>query len=687
MLIILLITNHLNMSINTILLILLALLVSAGIAFYQYLYKANNKSSLHLLLAFLRFLSIFLVLILLINPIISKKTYETQKTPLPLVVDNSLSVEFLNQDKKAKELITLFTSNDKLKEKYDLQLFSFDQDFNSDNDINFKGKQSNIFKVFENLKQLFRTQNHPVVLLSDGNQTEGNDYVYNVPQNANVFPIILGDTIEHLDLKINQVNANKYAFLKNKFPVEIFTNFTGNKSVNATLSIQENNETFFKQNISFSSNKKSEVVSVLLNADRVGVHTYKAVISSGENEKNKFNNSKNFAVEIIDQRTEVAIISNIVHPDLGALKRSIESNAQRKVTIAKPNEIKELNKFNVLIFYQPDTNFKNVFEQNKNLKINSFIITGLNTDFNFLSRFDTPFDFKMSNQKEDFSADFNGNFNVFAIENFGFEQFPPLDNPFGTIIPKSNVNTLLQSRIRTVKTENPLLTFVETEGNRNAYLFGENSWKWRLESYLKDKSFEKYDLFIDKVIQYLASNSQKKNLVVTHENFYNSGETISISAQYFNKNYEFDENAQLTIQLKHKQTNSVKLYDFVKGSNDFSVLFDDLNSGDYSFVVKEKQSNSQYIGRFHIVDFDAEKQFVNADVSRLKQLAENTQGKAYFPSKVDDLIKFLENNENYKPIQKEIIKKSPLIDWIWGLIILVILLSTEWFVRKYNGLL
>lgn len=675
------------MNFSTLVLLLLSLLGAAGIAFYQYLYKANYKSKLHLFLAFLRFASVFLVLLLLVNPIISRKTYETLKTPLPIVVDNSESISFLGQDKKAKEIADLFNSNSTLQNKYQLELFSFGEDFESDKPLDFKGKQSNIYKVFENLKQLHRSENHPVVLLSDGNQTQGNDYVFNIQQNANVFPVILGDTIEHLDLKITQLNANKYAFLKNKFPIEVFLNFTGNKSVNANLTIFNGNSTVFKQNVSFSSNKKSENLSVLLQADKVGVHNYRAVLSSAENEKNKFNNVKNFAVEVIDQRSEIGIVSNINHPDLGVLKRAIESNAQRKVTLVKSKDIKELNSFNVLIFYQPDVTFKSVLEQNKNVKLNTFTITGLSTDFNLLNQYQNHFDFKMSGQKEDYSANFNTNFNSFAIDNFGFEQFPPLENPFGTITSKQNANTLLQARIRTVNTENPLLSFVENGANRNAYLFGENLWKWRMENYLKDKSFEKFDIFVDKIIQYLATNTKKKNLVVNHENFYKSGETITISAQYFNKNYEFDENAQLTIQLKNKESNSLKMYDFVKGNNDYSVAFDNLESGNYNFIVKEKNSGAQYLGNFQIIHFDAEKQFVNADSNRLKQLAENTQGKAYFPSKISELIKYLEETDVYKPIQKEIVKKSPLIDWIWGLVVLAVLLATEWFTRKYNGLL
>ena len=675
------------MALNTILLLLLALVVAAGIAFYQYLFKAKNHSRLNWFLAFLRFLSIFLIMVLLINPVISRKTYETQKTPLPVVVDNSESIAFLEKQQQAKSTTDLLINNTVLKEKYDLQFFSFDEDLNSEKPLDFTGKRSNIHRVFENLKQLYRNQNYPIVLLTDGNQTEGDDYVFDVQPEVTVFPVVLGDTIEHLDLKINQLNTNKYAFLKNKFPVEAFLYYNGHKPVTGTFSIQENGKTIYKQSVSFSSSKKSQEIAVLLNADKVGVHTYKAVISSTENEKNKFNNSKNFAVEIIDQRSEIALVSSISHPDLGAIKRSIETNVQRKVTLVKPNEIKELQNFNVLILYQPNAEFRSILDQNSNLKLNTFVITGLNTDFNLLNRYQNHFDFKMVMQKEDYSADFDSDFNLFAIDNLGFEQFPPLENPFGTITPKGNTNTLLKSRIRNVSTENPLLTYTENGINRNAYLFGENLWKWRMESHLKEKSFEKFDLFLDKTIQFLASNTKKKSLVVNHESFYNSGENIVISAQYFNKNYEFDENALLTILLKNKSSNTYKVYDFSKGSNDFQVNFQDLDAGNYSFVVKEKRSNTQHTGSFQILDFDAEKQFTNADLSRLKQLAQNTEGKTYSPSNVVELIRFLEKSTEYRAVQKAVITRSPLIEWVWGLLILAFLLATEWFVRKYNGLL
>jgi len=232
-----------------------------------------------------------------------------------------------------------------------------------------------------------------------------------------------------------------------------------------------------------------------------------------------------------------------------------------------------------------------------------------------------------------------------------------------------------------------LMAFVENQGKRTAFLLGENSWKWRLQSHMENQSFDKFDVFIDKTIQFLASNNSKKSLIVNHESFYNSGEAIEISAQYFNKNYEFDENARLNISVINAGSKQAKNYDLLKSDNSYKVNLDGLAAGNYNFKVTELNSKTSYSGRFEILDFDIEKQFVNPDVEKLKQLASITQGEVYFSDQADQLIDSLLADESYKSIQKSNVTRSPLVDWYWLLVLIAVFLSAEWFVRKYNGLL
>ncbi len=673
------------MTTSTLLFLLLSIVIAGGLSYFQYYYKAKNKSKLHLFLALLRYLVYFGILLLLINPKITSQTYEVQKTPLALVMDNSASINYLKADKVARQVYEQLSTNKALQDKFEIQTYRFDSEFETESEFDFKGTQSNIEEVAKNLKSIHKNKRFPVVLMTDGNQTMGSDYVYGFPNKTSVYPIVLGDTTTFLDLKINQINVNKYAFHKNKFPVEVFLSYSGTQNVEANFNIKQGNSNVVQQTVSFGPNKKTAILNLLLPANSVGVQIYQATISSKLQEKNTYNNSKKFAVEVIDQKSEVAIISAINHPDISALKRSIEQNSQRNVPLLKPDAT-DLTKYNVLILYQPNATFKAVFDTNKNLQLPTWIITGTQTDYNFLNQQQKDLVFKMSNQSEEFTATFDTNFNLFSIDNIGFESFPPLNNLFGTVQINGATTTLLVSKIRAIDAGSPLLTF-NNQSPRTAYLMGENVWRWRMQTNIKEESFEAFDIFVDKIVQYLATTSSRKSLVVEHESFYNSGDALIISAQYFNKNYEFDEKTRLTIAVKNTETNKTKNYDLLKSNNSFSVDLEGLPAGKYSFVVKELNSNTTYSSTFELLDFDIEQQFVNPNVQQLTQLATQTNGQAFMPNQIEALIDSLKNNTDYTAVEKQITTKKPLIDTVLLLILMALFLAIEWFVRKYNGML
>lgn len=673
------------MTTSTTLLLLISIVIAGGLSYFQYYYKAKNKSKLHLFLALLRFGVYFGILLLLINPKITSQTYEVQKTPLALVMDNSASINYLKADETARYVYQQLSTNKALQEKFEIQTYRFDSEFQTESEFDFKGTQSNIEDVAKNLKSIHKNKRFPVVLMTDGNQTMGADYVYSFPTKTNVFPVILGDTTTFMDLKINQINVNKYAFHKNKFPVEVFLSYSGTQNIEANFNIKQGNSNVVQQSVSFGPNKKTAILNLLLPANSVGLQIYQATISSKLQEKNTYNNSKKFAVEVIDQKSEVAIISAINHPDISALKRSIEQNSQRNVTLLKPDAT-DLTKYNVLILYQPNATFKTVFDTNKNLQLPTWIITGTQTDYNFLNQQQKDLVFKMSNQSEEFTATFDTNFNLFSIDKIGFESFPPLNNLFGTVQINGATTTLLGSKIRAIDVASPLLAF-NNQSPRTAYLMGENIWRWRMQTNIKKESFEAFDIFVDKIVQYLATTSSRKSLVVEHESFYNSGDALIISAQYFNKNYEFDEKARLTIAVKNTETNKTKNYDLLKSNNSFSVDLEGLPAGKYSFVVKELNSNTRYSSTFELLDFDIEQQFVNPNLQQLTQLATQTNGQAFMPNQLDALIDSLNTNSDYTAVEKQITTKKPLIDNVLVLILMALFLAIEWFIRKYNGML
>jgi hypothetical protein len=74
--------------------------------------------------------------------------------------------------------------------------------------------------------------------------------------------MILGDTIQYMDLKIQQLNVNKYAYLKNHFPVELIALYSGSSNIITQLKITSGNTAVFSQNISFSKTNASQVINL-----------------------------------------------------------------------------------------------------------------------------------------------------------------------------------------------------------------------------------------------------------------------------------------------------------------------------------------------------------------------------------------------------------------------------------------
>src|SRR5690606_14437616 len=210
------------MTTSTILLLIVSIIIAAGLSFYQYIFKAGNKSKTNLLLAFLRFVSIFGLLLLLINPVVSNTSYEIEKTPLPIVIDNSSSIKALKADAAAINVFDKLSSDPGLKHKFDIQPYQFDSGFSPFEKPGFNGRQSNMEEVAKNLRSINKNKTFPIVLITDGNQTAGNDYLYSFDAANKVYPLVLGDTTTFLDLRVSRINVNKYAFHKNKFPVEVF---------------------------------------------------------------------------------------------------------------------------------------------------------------------------------------------------------------------------------------------------------------------------------------------------------------------------------------------------------------------------------------------------------------------------------------------------------------------------------
>jgi hypothetical protein len=668
--------------------VLLALFLALFVAFFQYYSTIKKKKDRSLWIAVvLRFLSVFFILLLLFNPKFKKKNIYLEKPVLAVAVDNSSSVSYLKQDENAQSLIKGIKESSFLNDRFDISYFTFGNDLNTSSDPDFSETQTRISDLLESFNKLYKDSPLASILITDGNQTYGSDYSFQSTDPAHkIYPVLLGDTLKVTDLKIRQINCNKYAFSGNNFPVELFLTYEGDKPVSTRFSVFKGNTEVYSENINFKTASGTLIKNITLPANKTGIQVYKAQLAILDEEQNKLNNTKEFAIEVIDERSEVLLISEVMHPDLGALKKSIESNEQRVVTFAKSRvSQQEIENSQLVILYQPTTAFKGVVDKLKKQNRNYLLISGAVTDWNFVNSIQNNFQKEWIRQTEEIQAEKNINFNVFNVDEVFFEDYPPLKGFLGDVTFSVPFETVLFDKIKNVKLESPLLATYEKDGARYGLLNGEGIWKWRAYSYVKEGSFEEFDSFFGKLIFYLSSNKKRERLTVDYDSFYDGSNELKITASYFNKNYEFDKGANLLLSLTNTDTKITREIPMVLRGNYYEADISTFPSGSYKFKVAVADKNISKTGNFKILEFDIEKQFLTADKERLNRLAERSGGSLFYPNQLNKLEKQLVNEINFKPIQKSNLEVVSLIDFEYILFIIAVLLSAEWFLRKYKG--
>ena len=601
------------------------------------------------------------------------------------MIDNSLSIRYLSKDSLVNTMLSSLKSSEILKKNFDVNYYSFGEQFNVIDSLNFDEKQTNIYTPLRSISKNSNDTNNGIILLSDGNQTIGKDYEF-IKMNIPIYSIIVGDTLTYNDVRIDKINTNRYSFVNNKFPVESLLQYNGEESVKLKYTIENTGKIIYSKTINLNKEDNSRLLNIEITSKKEGLNYYKATIENLDNEKNTSNNTKEFSIEVINKQSKVLIVSPFNHPDLGALKKAIESDKQRKVIIQTKNiDNINLSSYKSIIIYQPNFSFKKIINEINKSKKPYLLITGSNTNWSFINSNFTGLNKNDINTVEKYRPSLNKNFLIFNQNNIGFENFPPLLDKFGETTVSISHQILLYQNIKGFNSKEPLLAISNNNNQKKVFLFGEGIWKWRSTSYLMSNSFQNFDNFISNIVLYISSNTIKNRLDVEVKSSYNANSSININAFFVDENYKFDDRAIIYFTLKNKNSKKTTTFPFLLSKKSYKLSLSPIEPGDYEYSINVKNQNFSKKGFFKVNEFDIERQFNNVDYSKLKELTNKTRGAYYFENNYNELIPELLNDQRFSSVQKIKINYDQLINWKWGLIVIISLLSLEWFIRKYYG--
>jgi len=174
--------------------------------------------------------------------------------------------------------------------------------------------------------------------------------------------------------------------------------------------------------------------------------------------------------------------------------------------------------------------------------------------------------------------------------------------------------------------------------------------------------------------------------MIYHNRIFNENEEINFRAEFYNKSYELNNSSDIALQLTNSENKEYN-YQFSKTANSYSLNTGRLPIGNYKYQAKLKFEGNEFSksGEFKVVELNVEHQDLTANHALLHQLAVQSNGKMFYANQLDELKKELKTKDTIKPISRSIIDLVDLIELKWVFFLLILLLSIEWFLRKFYG--
>jgi hypothetical protein len=192
---------------------------------------------------------------------------------------------------------------------------------------------------------------------------------------------------------------------------------------------------------------------------------------------------------------------------------------------------------------------------------------------------------------------------------------------------------------------------------------------------------------INQLIQYLALRQNEDNFIVDFKPVYAETDDIILKAEVYNDAFERINSEEVKIKIQNSAKEELEFTFDIQG-NDYLLNAGHLPMGDYTFSADVTVAGKTYneTGRFTITPVNFENLDLRANHNLLYQLAFQSGGKFYTPNQSGQMISDLQNNTRLKATSYYQEMISELLNLKWLFFVVLILLSVEWFLRKFWGI-
>ena len=640
---------------------------------------------------------LFIIGILLIGLIFEVVDFRIEKPIIITLVDKSSSLKNYKDSSQVAPMIDALQKSlsEDLGDSYEMIEMTVGSAVQYGKKDLFTDALSNLSAGFEKINVDYYNRNvGGIIFVSDGNFNTGNNPVY-AAEKINLTPVFtlgVGDTVQKRDHYIKNVAANEVTFFKNKFPVEVDVEAIKMGKGSSTVSISSNGNTIASQKISYKDGKRDfEHVTFLLDADKIGFQTYTVSVTEEANEFNYKNNKRIFYIEVIDSRSKVLILAGAPHPDLSALKQVIEEdeNLEVKAVLMKDWD-RDLKKVDLVIWHEPgigyDASINSLLTAQN---ISMLYCIGPNTPSSIVQKLNIGVAVGAGNQTDEIQGVVNDGFQQFEISDGlkkSFEYFPPLKTKFGEMKISGGAEIAIFQRLGGIKKKDPLLFFNKRGNSKYGILYGEGIWKWKVNDFVRTGTFDSFTELIQKTTQYLLVKQNKSALHVAFPKRFTKDEDVILNATFYNDAMEAITKPKINLTLTDDK-NQKSNFQFGVAGDFYKLSLGKMNPGKYNWTASATYNGktTRKSGVFVVEDIAIESLDTYANHSLLNQISSKTNGSFDLLKNYKKTIELIKKRTDITSVSYKDASFNDLIDYKILFFLLLLLIATEWFLRRWFG--
>lgn len=689
------------------------LLIFAGtsfLAWWSYISVTGISKTYRYILISLRSAVFFILLLLLLNPFLKTESPYFEAPNILVMLDNSASTGIEKSQYQGLEsyrnVLDQLNFEDSSSVNYDFFSIGNETAPSSLDQLNYDADQTNLSGAMQTIRGN-QSEANAAILISDGIYTKGQNPVFETENiDIPIFAIGLGDTTFQQDVLVSSVSTNSTGYLNTEQPVTATISSKGFAGESFQVRLQKGDEIISSQTITPKIDNSTQDVTFNLSLDEEGLQQYQIVVPELTDEWTGANNRQLFSIDVQDAKQQILSLAFEVYPDVrfvrNLLLRDQNTNLTARTWLNGSRFIE--GSFSIdpdtvdlaIIHGYPRSGLSGSVQQAVAELAKEVPLIVASSPMFSPDRFEQEIatlpvsvDGSWDHVPVSINPDVEPTAHpIMELPAITYDRIPPVYAPIQNLDNIPGATLLFNSMYQGNATEKPVLT-VQELGNRRMSLFSGFGW-FRLNQNTNPQVREFVSQLWMNTVSWTATDpdNQKLDIQPTQTSFTGS-EPVVINAYLTNERGQVESQANIDISVESDSMDP-RFYSMEnRGSGQYQLDLGTMPEGIYSFEATAQKGNrtiETQTGEFAVARSNAEFLTTSRNDQLLRQVAQRTGG-SYVPyDSVSGFWNRLDEQgllDQIREVETTFFYPYQHVAWF---VVVVVLLASEWILRKYLSL-